>query len=66
MVLYMYHIHIECCVQILILPGVYLFILKLKKINVDSGETLTWFEKDCYPSEPVFVPHPEGVSEDHG
>ena len=39
---------------------------KLKKVNVDTGETLTWYEEDCYPSEPVFVPHPEGVSEDHG
>ena len=39
---------------------------KLKKVNVDTGETLTWYEEDCYPSEPVFVPHPEGASEDHG
>ncbi len=35
------------------------FIDQLVKIDVESGETLSWFEPGCYPGEPVFVPSPE-------
>lgn len=44
-------------------PG---FIERLVKINVRSGESWTWSEEECYPSEPVFVARPDGESEDDG
>ncbi|CAH2076131.1 unnamed protein product, partial [Iphiclides podalirius] len=36
------------------------------KVDTWTGETKTWFENDCYPSEPVFVPEPECKEEDAG
>ncbi len=34
------------------------FVDQLVKVNVESGETTTWFEPGSYPGEPVFVPSP--------
>lgn len=40
---------------------------RLVKVNVRDGSTRVWFEEDCYPGEPVFVPAPDnGRSEDSG
>lgn len=36
------------------------------KCNVETKECLHWYEEDYYPSEPIFVPHPEPKSEDDG
>jgi len=38
----------------------------LYKVNVQTGEVLAWYEEGSYPSAPVFVPHPDQESEDHG
>jgi beta,beta-carotene 9',10'-dioxygenase len=35
------------------------FVDRLIKINVESGEELSWFERGSYPGEPVFVPSPK-------
>jgi carotenoid cleavage dioxygenase-like enzyme len=32
---------------------------RLIKIDVESGQELSWFEQGSYPGEPVFVPSPE-------
>lgn len=39
---------------------------RISRIDVDSGESLMWREEGCYPSEPVFVPHPDADREDAG
>jgi len=39
---------------------------QLVKIDVESGAAQAWREDGTYPSEPVFVPHPEGTMEDDG
>ncbi|CAH2239272.1 jg21899 [Pararge aegeria aegeria] len=36
------------------------------KVDTVTGETKTWWETDCYPSEPVFVPDPDAKEEDEG
>lgn len=36
------------------------------KVNVNTGETLSWFEKSCYPGEPVFINSPDSKDEDDG
>ena len=33
---------------------------------MNTKETLTWVEKDCLASEPVFIPSPNAVKEDEG
>ncbi|XP_023942472.2 carotenoid isomerooxygenase [Bicyclus anynana] len=38
----------------------------LVKVNVESGEYKLWHEEQCYPSEPIFIPHPDGKEEDDG
>ncbi|XP_042896684.1 carotenoid-cleaving dioxygenase, mitochondrial isoform X2 [Parasteatoda tepidariorum] len=39
----------------------------LLKLDIATGETITWKEKDSmYPSEPVYVPRPGSVEEDDG
>lgn len=38
----------------------------ITKIDTTSGKAWTWYEKHCYPSEPVFVNTPDGESEDDG
>lgn len=40
--------------------------LCLYKIDVQTGKTLSWGEHGCYPGEPIFVPNPQGTSEDEG
>lgn len=42
------------------------FLDNVTKIDVKSGETAIWHEKDCYPGEPVFVEKPGAHSEDDG
>ncbi|CAA9452953.1 MAG: 15,15' beta carotene dioxygenase [uncultured Rubrobacteraceae bacterium] len=39
---------------------------RLIKANVRDGSAQIWREEDCYPGEPVFVPSPDGRSEDSG
>jgi carotenoid cleavage dioxygenase-like enzyme len=39
---------------------------RLVKIDVEAGESAEWREDGCYPGEPVFVPAPQGRSEDDG
>jgi carotenoid cleavage dioxygenase-like enzyme len=39
---------------------------RLVKIDVAEGESAEWREDGCYPGEPVFVPAPQGRSEDDG
>jgi beta,beta-carotene 9',10'-dioxygenase len=36
------------------------------KVDVQTGETNSWFENDCYPGEPVFVASPDSTAEDEG
>lgn len=38
----------------------------LRKIDVTTGGTTTWADPALYCGEPVFVPHPDRVSEDAG
>jgi carotenoid cleavage dioxygenase-like enzyme len=40
--------------------------LGLVKANVVSRTKQTWFQDDCYPSEPIFVPKPGCNREDEG
>ena len=35
------------------------FIDNIVKVNVQTGEAVTWFEDGCYPGEPVFVASPD-------
>jgi beta,beta-carotene 9',10'-dioxygenase len=39
---------------------------RLVKVDVRDGSALLWCEEGCYPGEPVFVPAPDGRSEDSG
>lgn len=39
---------------------------KIAKFNTETKELLYWTEENCLPSEPVFVPRPNGESEDDG
>lgn len=39
---------------------------RLVKVNVRDGSARAWREDGCYPGEPVFVPAPDGQSEDSG
>jgi beta,beta-carotene 9',10'-dioxygenase len=39
---------------------------RLVKVNVRDSSALVWREEGCYPGEPVFVPAPDGRSEDSG
>jgi len=42
------------------------FYNQLVKIDVQSGHDIIWYEADCYPGEPVFVPSPNRQAEDDG
>lgn len=42
------------------------FFDQLIKLDVRSGETLTWYQPGTYPGEPVFVAAPESAGEDDG
>uniref|UniRef100_UPI0037E9981F beta,beta-carotene 15,15'-dioxygenase n=1 Tax=Semicossyphus pulcher TaxID=241346 RepID=UPI0037E9981F len=36
------------------------------KLDMETKEKLKWSEDNCWPSEPVFIPRPNGESEDDG
>ncbi|XP_072938578.1 carotenoid isomerooxygenase-like [Epargyreus clarus] len=36
------------------------------KVDTVTGDILTWHDTDWYPSEPVFIPHPNAKAEDDG
>jgi carotenoid cleavage dioxygenase-like enzyme len=36
------------------------------KIDINTKTFKEWGEDNCYPSEPVFVPNPNGTDEDDG
>ena len=38
----------------------------LVKVNVETGETLEWYEEDHYATEPNFLPRPGATEEDDG
>lgn len=42
------------------------FLNQLVKVDVLGKEAKTWYERDCYPSEPVFVAAPGAEAEDEG
>jgi carotenoid cleavage dioxygenase-like enzyme len=43
------------------------FVDRLLKVDLETGEELSWFEQGSYPGEPVFVPSPEpDRAEDQG
>ncbi|WP_326798974.1 carotenoid oxygenase family protein [Streptomyces sp. NBC_01808] len=42
------------------------FIDQLVKLDVTTGDTLTWSEEGCYPGEPVFVAAPTAASDAAG
>lgn len=42
------------------------FLDDITKIDAQSGEHWSWFREHCYPSEPVFIAHPEAAEEDEG
>lgn len=42
------------------------FINCLVKIDMVKDSSIYWFEEGCYPQEPMFVPNPNGTSEDDG
>ena len=39
---------------------------QLSKINVQAKEVQQWKEKNCHPSEPIFVKSPNPPDEDNG
>ena len=39
---------------------------QLIKIDTNSDKHLIWYEEDCYPWEPIFVPKPNSGDEDEG
>lgn len=39
---------------------------QIGKFDTETKETVYWGEENCWPSEPVFVPRPNGESEDDG
>ena len=41
-------------------------LLQLSKIDLETKTYSEWGEDKCYPSEPVFVPNPNGTTEDDG
>ena len=42
------------------------FLDRLAKIDVESGESIVWYEPNTYPGEPVFVSRPGASDEDDG
>ncbi|KAI3355159.1 hypothetical protein L3Q82_018026, partial [Scortum barcoo] len=39
---------------------------QIGKVDTETKERIYWSEDNCWPSEPVFVPRPNGESEDDG
>jgi carotenoid cleavage dioxygenase-like enzyme len=35
-------------------------------VDIQTRETKTWTEENCYPGEPIFVPKPDRMTEDNG
>jgi carotenoid cleavage dioxygenase-like enzyme len=42
------------------------FLDRLARIDVESGESIVWYEPNTYPGEPVFVSRPGASDEDDG
>jgi carotenoid cleavage dioxygenase-like enzyme len=42
------------------------FYNQLVKVDIQTRETKTWTEENCYPGEPIFVPKPDRMTEDDG
>jgi beta,beta-carotene 9',10'-dioxygenase len=42
------------------------FLSLIQRADVETGSTIEWRERGCYPGEPVFVPSPEASAEDDG
>ncbi|XP_029001363.1 beta,beta-carotene 15,15'-dioxygenase isoform X3 [Betta splendens] len=40
--------------------------VKIGKLDTETKELVYWYEDNCFPSEPVFIPRPNGESEDDG
>ena len=40
--------------------------MQILKLDVKTGASKRWGVEDGSPSEPVFVPHPDAISEDDG
>ena len=40
--------------------------LIVKRNNCDHPSETTWYKERHYPTEPLFVPNPEGIAEDDG
>ncbi|XP_045768132.1 carotenoid isomerooxygenase-like [Maniola jurtina] len=38
----------------------------LIKVNTETGKFIIWHEPHTYPSEPIFIPHPDAKDEDDG
>lgn len=41
-------------------------LLQIMKFDTENKEMLYWNEDNCFPSEPVFIPRPNGETEDDG
>jgi len=39
---------------------------QIVKTDLKSGKSKVWYEENCFPGEPVFLPDPEGKKEDEG
>ena len=42
------------------------FYNQIVKVDNQTGQAQVWFEEDCYPGEPVFIPAPDRTREDEG
>jgi beta,beta-carotene 9',10'-dioxygenase len=42
------------------------FYNQIVKVDIETGQSQTWFEENRYPGEPVFVPAPDRKYEDDG
>ncbi len=42
------------------------FYNQILKLDVDTGDTQTWFQPNCYPGEPIFVGRPGRTAQDDG
>jgi carotenoid cleavage dioxygenase-like enzyme len=42
------------------------FYNQLAKVDIQSGQTSTWYSEECYPGEPIFVGRPDRTEEDDG
>lgn len=40
--------------------------IQIVKLDVTTKTKTVWYEKDCFPSEPVFVAAPDAEEEDQG